>query len=67
MVGATQEHEKTPLRDRDPNILKKEKATAGITALSFPREQIEERVCDLDVELRFPLGVEALKVRLFVF
>ena len=67
MVGATQEHEKTPLRDRDPNILKKEKATAGITALSFLREQIEEKVCDLDVELKFPGGVEARMVRLFVF
>ena len=67
MVGATQEHEKTPLRDRDPNILKKEKATAGITALSFLRVHIDKKVCDLDVELKFPGGVEARMVRLFVF
>jgi len=40
-------------------ILKWEKATAGITALSFLREQIEEKVCDLDVELGSPVGAEA--------
>lgn len=43
----------------EPKVLKKEKATAGITALSSLREQIEGEVCDLDVELKFPLGVEA--------
>lgn len=51
----------------DPKFLKKEKATIGITALSFLREQIEGKVCDLDVELKFPFGAEATKVRLFVF
>lgn len=41
------------------NFLVMEKATTGITALSFLREQIEEKACDLDVGLKFPLGVEA--------
>lgn len=51
----------------DPEFLNKEKATAGITALSFLREQIEGKVCDLDVGLEFPSGAEACMVRLFVF
>jgi len=40
--------------------LKNEKVTVGITALSFLRDQIERKVCDLDVGLEFPKGVEAL-------
>jgi len=47
--------------------LKKEKVTAGITALSSLREQIEGKDCDLDVGLEFPLGEEAERVGLFVF
>ena len=52
---------------KEPKLLNEEKATVGITALSFLREQIEEKVCDLDVELKFPSGAEAQRVRLFVF
>jgi len=56
-----------PIKNEDPVVLKIEKATVGITALSSLRGLIEVKVCDLDVELKLPMGVEAQTVRLFVF
>jgi len=45
--------------------VKKERVTAGITAQFVLIVQIDGQVCDLDVELGYPEGVEALEVGLF--
>lgn len=39
------------MKNNEPFWKKIAKVTAGITALSFLGDRIEERVCDLDVEL----------------
>lgn len=39
---------------KDPLYMKEEKATIGITALSFLKVLIKEKDCDLDVESRYP-------------
>jgi len=41
--------------------MEKRKVTIGITALFLFRVLIEKGVCDLDVGLRYPKGVEFLE------
>jgi len=55
------------LLNYEPFMKKREKTTAGITALSFLRVLIDGKVCDLDVGLKKLYGAAAIGVRLFVF